>query len=595
MKKRVLVGIAWSVGLCLPLIVKDTFSIHVANLIFLGSALSLSWAILALTGYIGFCHNALIGIGAYTSAYLVMKMGAPFLGGFFAAGIMAALFALVLGLIVLRLKDIFFILSTFAFAQIMLRVFKMAEKITGGPDGIRDIPAPAFYGFGQLQSHGDFYIFFYIYISLVILFSWRLFNSVTGRQFKAIGEDMFIAEALGINTFRQKVNAFVISAFIAGLGGSLHAHYFFFISDTTFETTKAIEVVMYNVVGGMGSIIGPILGAIIMIPLPEFLRSFVAYQIALYGLILILILRFFPAGIWGGVCKLRSARKNQDEGKLKSLAITTPNLEPAFLASFKSPSNDPSVLMECDGVGKTFGGLEALKDVSFSVRKGDILGVVGPNGAGKSTILNLITGVLQPTKGQITFEGQNIVGARSSYVNHLGISRVFQASKLFNDSTVRENIARALIAGGKFNAFKDFFGMQGRSNAWVSRNTQLILEMFDFLPISEQKPKNLPHGFQRLVGLAMALASRPKLLLLDEPVSGMSFEEIEIVRETLQKINRSGLTIIVVEHNVNFVTSLCQNIVVLDHGHKIAQDTPERVMSNPTVIEAFLGGQSGVS
>lgn len=589
-QKLVAILILWIAGASLPLFFGGPFILHVFILIFVGIVLALSWAILARTGYISFAHNAFLGIGAYTSVYLVMKLHVPFWFGFLAAGIMAGIFALALGVIILRLKGIFFVLSTFCFAQIMLRVFRMAVSITGGANGIRDIPPPVIPLIGPVNSHEAFYFLFYFYATLVVLFTVRLYRSNTGREFQAIGEDMFTAESMGIYTTRQKVVAFFISSVIVGLTGSLHAHYSSFISDTTFEMVKAIEGVIYNVVGGMGSIVGPMLGAAFMVPLPEFLRGFVAYQIALYGLILILILRFFPFGIWGTMKRIASHfLSRREQGALKPLRLS-PELARGFSAEFwGSDCGFGETLIDCRDIGRYFGGLAALFDVSFSVRRGEIFGIVGPNGAGKSTLFNVITGVFLPSKGEVVFGDRNISGLPPSRINRLGVSRVFQATVLFSEATVRENVTRAVVARAGFNGIKDLFLLEKRKHQWTNSQAGTILTLCGLESASEELAKNLPYGFQRLLGLAMALAGRPKLLLLDEPVTGMSAEERETIAGILIKLRDRGMTMIVVEHNVDFIMRLCSRIMVLNYGEKIAEGSPEEIRNNPKVIEAFLG------
>lgn len=581
----------WVLGALIPLFIRDSFFLHISNVIFLGIALALSWGILARTGYISFAHNAFLGIGAYTSVYLIMQLKTPFWAGFFAAGAMAGLFALVLGIIILRLKGIFFVLSTFCFAQIMIRVFRIAVPITGGANGIRDIPPPAFPLIGPIVSHEGFYILFYVYASLVVLFTHRIHRSNLGREFKAIGEDMFTAESLGIYTTRQKIVAFVMSSVIVGISGSLHAHYTFFISDTTFEMVKAIEVVIYNVVGGMGSIVGPIIGAVVIGTIPEFLRGFVTYQIALYGLILILILRFFPAGIWGSIKKILQPLINREKRiESKSLRLSS-ELVRGFSTDFYSTvNNQRGTLLECREISRFFGGLAALSDISFSIRQGEILGIVGPNGSGKTTLFNIITGVFPSTKGTVIFEEKKVSGFEPSKINRLGISRVFQATVLFSEATVKENIMRALVARSGFSDIKDFIGLERKKHQWMDEQTQMILRLCGIEAVGAELAKSLPYGFQRLLGLAMALAAKPKLLLLDEPVAGMSVEEMAIIGDILLKLHRNGMTMIIVEHNVNFIMRLCPRIIVLNYGQRIAEGTPAEIRTNPKVIEAFLGG-----
>lgn len=588
--KLTIAACVWGFVACMPLFFRDPFVFHVFNLIFLAGSSALGWAILARTGYIIFATNAFLGIGAYTSAYFVMQLGVNHWVGFLAAGAMNVVFALTFGVIVLRLKGIFFALASFCFAQIAIRVFRLAEPITGGPNGIRDIPPPTLPFIGPLESHQEFYVILLIYATLVTVFTVRLFNSNTGREFQAIGEDMFVAESMGIDTFRQKVIAFCVSTAIIGFTGSFYAHYFSFISDTTFEMNKAVDAVVYNVVGGMGSIIGPIIGASVMIPLPELLRGFVYHQIALYGLILILILRFFPTGIWGTAKRLiRHLQHAPAPVQLKPLRLSS-ELTDGFSMPVEHPISDENkTLLQCQGITKSFGGLVALDNVSFSINKGELLGIVGPNGAGKTTLYNVITGVLSLDQGTILFDRENITGLKPNKISRLGIARVFQARVLYSGTSVKDNIDRVVAVKAGFSGFKDFLGFEKRKHQWVSEQAQHMLKLCGLQSVADELPPNLPHGFQRVLGLAVALAAKPRLLLLDEPVTGMSIEEMNVIAEILEKLHQGGLAMIIVEHNVNFIMRLCPRIAVLDYGRKIAEGSPREIRSNPKVIEAFLG------
>ena len=250
------------------------------------------------------------------------------------------------------------------------------------------------------------------------------------------------------------------------------------------------------------------------------------------------------------------------------------------------------MLLEIKGLTKYFGGLAAVVQFDMVVNEREIVGLIGPNGAGKTTIFNLVTGVLQPTKGKLTFEGEDITGQKSHVIADLGIGRTFQLNPLFADFTVLQNVVASFHLRPKSSWFDAYFNTATyrRNEAYISEQSLEILQLVGLNEVKDELAKNLPHGYQKMLGLARALAVKPKLLLLDEALGGMNPEEIEFTMTTIRKTQQQGVSIVLVEHNMR-IMELCDRVIVINFGQKIAEGTPEEVRENKEVIQAYFGGE----
>lgn len=405
--------------------------------------------------------------------------------------------------------------------------------------------------------------FAFTILLLVIIFVWWLKSRHLGRSMRAVRENELAAEALGVDTFRTKVTAFLICALLGALGGSLYASGFLYISPDSFAYSNSVEFLAMVLMGGSESAIGTVMGATLLIFLPELLREFKDIYLVIYGCIIIFVIIFMPEGIWGFV-----DRFIRRFSKPKTLPLASQPLE-------VGEASEGEVLV-IHQLAKHFGGLKALDGVDFVVRQGELHALIGPNGSGKTTCINVISGIYIPTFGKITFLGRDITGMRPHCIARLGLARTFQNLRLFRELTVWENV---LIGSQREGGTEE--EIQGRAIA--------AIEFVGLRERAYERCRNLPYGHQKLVELARTLAGKPRLLLLDEPAAGLNESEKEELAGLINRIHEMGLTIVLVEHDMAIVARLSTQVTVLNFGQKISEGTTEDTLKDPVVIEAYLG------
>ena len=591
--------------LLLPLVVTSSYWLNLINL-----SISLSIACLGLNivlGYAGqlsLAQAAFWGVGAYTSAILTTQLGLPVWAGMLAAFFVAAFFGILLGIPTLKLSGHYLAMATIGFGIILQLILVNEIWLTCGSDGITKIPSP-WLGSFELKAPSHF---FYLAAAALILFTWgaiHLKNSRVGRAMMAIRENEMAAGTAGVDTTYYKIMAFSLSAGYAGFGGWLFAHSgSHYISPDTFSLEHSVIILVMAVLGGNGSAIGSIVGATLLTLLPEMLRFLKDSYMMFYAAGIVVIMIFMPSGIAGLVKSMPISLRvkgwwNSDSTAARQVAADTPLLKNAEAdsRSFKigDCSGSGDVLLTVKALAKHFGGLKAVDGVDMQVRRGEIQALIGPNGSGKTTILNMLSGLYVPSTGEIILEGKPIGGQKPHIITSLGIARTFQNIRLFGELTVLENLlvgqhcqSRAGLVAGIFQP--------PSQKAEEARMRAKALELLSFVGLRGKefaKSSSLPYGQQRLLELARALASDPKLLLLDEPAAGLNAAETEVLVELLFQICTRGVTILLVEHDMSLVMNVSDHITVLNFGKKIAEGPAEAVENNPEVIDAYLGTEVG--
>ncbi len=645
--------------LVIPFVVSSPYYLHLLQTIAIFAIVVLGLDIVfGYTGEVSIGHAALFGIGSYTAGVLLMHFNVGFWPSLVAAPIVTAAFGALLALPALRVTGPYLAMVTLAFGTIVQILINEIVPLTNGPLGVK-FSTPALFDWrdysnvlpfldmsAKRMKESQFFILSGIALVGVIVIINRILASRFGRAFEALRDSPIACDCMGVSVYRHKVIAFVTSAAFAGFAGVFFAYSEQYIAPNNFSFELSVLFLLAVTMGGRKSRLGPLIGAAIIVYLPNlladinlfrivagviaavavlaggasairnpesrsrvvtpvllcvaffifslFLQKITDFKLTLFGMMILFVVYYLPDGIVGFLKQIFAQAMPGMFGRAQ-MSTKGGAESDAFVAAPVVAKDRP--LLDVGRVVMQFGGLKALGGVDLSVKPGTIHGLIGPNGSGKSTMMNVLTGIYTPTAGEVKFESHSLAGLNSPQIAALGVARTFQNVQLFGELTLTENVLVGLQHAYRSGIFEIALGLpRARADEAVARKrAAAILDFVGLASLANEEARNLPYGKQRLLEIGRALALDPKLLLLDEPAAGLTAPDIKELMSIIRKIRDHGITIILIEHHMDVVMSVCDTITVLDFGEKIAEGKAAEVQANPRVIEAYLGGAAATA
>jgi branched-chain amino acid transport system ATP-binding protein len=526
--------------------------------------------LLGLNGQISLGHVAFYAIGAYTVGILTTNYDWSFWPALIVSGIVTGLAGVLLAIPALKVRGPYLAMVTIAFGFVVEQGAAEWQGLTGGWNGLSGIPGPSVFG-TEIGERGIAYLTLALLVVATAAFAW-LSRGVWGCAMRAVRDSESASVSIGLDPTLVRTAAFGISAVAAGVAGGVYAPISNFISPESFPFFQSILFLLVVMLGGADRVMGPVVGALVVVLLPELLATLGQYRLLFVGLLMLAVLRLAPTGLVGLIA-----------GLLPNKGRQTSATERSDIARFLASDSDGRALSVRD-LSVSFGGVHAVRNLTFEAQPGAITSIIGPNGAGKSSALNVICGFYRPDAGTARLGDRIVSTLRPYQIPRAGIARTYQTSQLFASMSVIDNVAIALRRGRLMPYF-----LSGAGRANDAEIAASLLAFVGYKGALECPADALAHVDKRLVEIARALAVRPSVLALDEPAAGLNAEDTAAIGALLRKLAAAGIAVILVEHDMDLVMGVSNHVIVLDAGAKIAEGTPAQVAANPAVLEAYLG------
>jgi len=599
----VAVGIA--VAVAFPFVIRSSYVIDIADDMIIWAILTAGLnVVVGFAGLLDLGYIAFFAIGGYTFGVLGSKFGVSMWVAIPIAAFLVLVASVIIGIPTLRLKSDYLAIMTLGFGEIIYLSVNNLNSITGGPNGLYDMPAPRIFGI-TLQQPTQFYWFLLILLIVTIFAIFRLRHSHIGRAWLAVRQDDLAARATGVNVVRYKLLAYMVGALWAGVVGVLFAAKQTIVSPTSFQFSQSFYVLSSVIIGGMGSIPGAVVGGFIFVLISESLQGLSAsYSSIVFSLALLLVILLRPKGIVPAVIGSRRLfRKHGDGGakggrEFRSRTSTPVRLQDAGDVAERIEREEAVVgrrgipLLNVREVSVTFGGVKAVQAVSLAVTPGEIVSVIGPNGAGKTTLLNIVSGFVRPGAGSVEFSGRDITRLRPDLRARMGLARTFQTPRLLPTLSVLDNVMQGGHSNFAAGAIPVVVGtLKHRHRERVIREEAAeLLAALGLSETSDSVPTQLSYGDQRRCEVARCLAQHPRIILLDEPAAGMNARETSDLGDMLFRVRELGVALLLIDHDMSLVRKVSDRVVAMDRGAAVVTGDVDSVLHHPDVVQSYLGG-----